>query len=264
MVGKSNRTFSKEFRQTRCGCTGKATRASAKSRGGWGSARALSTSGCGKVVKYRFMLAEKASFPVAFMCRMLKLARSVYYAWLQATPSERMLKERALVVHLHEVYRQSEATYGSPRLYRELCKQGFRIGRHRVARLMGVRVCGPAGTPALCAYDAGGRCCTCTEPPRPRLFHHRTQPGLGGRHYVCAHPRGLAFPRCRDGPFFPPHRGLGDQPAHRPPAGAEGSPPWRSSSASPPRASSTTRIAATHTLAPNIAPSSPLTASSLA
>jgi putative transposase len=82
------------------------------------------------------MLAEKANFPIAFMCRMLSLARSGYYAWLHAVPSERTLEERALVVHLHEAYRQSNATYGSPRLFRELRKQGLSVGRHRVARLM--------------------------------------------------------------------------------------------------------------------------------
>jgi len=87
-------------------------------------------------VKYRFMLAEKANFPVAFMCRMLSLARSGFYAWLRATTSQRTLEDRALIVHLHEAFRQSEKRYGSPRLYRELRAQGHRVGRHRIARLM--------------------------------------------------------------------------------------------------------------------------------
>ncbi len=82
------------------------------------------------------MLAEKANFPVAFMCRMLGVARSGFYFWLRARPSQRMLEERALVVHLLEAFRQSEKRYGSPRLYRELRAQGHRVGRHRVARLM--------------------------------------------------------------------------------------------------------------------------------
>jgi putative transposase len=107
-------------------------------------------------VKYSFMLAEKANFPVAFMCRMLKLARSGFYVWLRATPSERMLEERALVVHLHEAYRQSEATYGSPRLYRELRKQGFRIGRHRVARLMRREGLRPRGRPRFVRTTQAG------------------------------------------------------------------------------------------------------------
>src|SRR2546426_3187047 len=97
------------------------------------------------------MLAEKANFPVAFMCRMLNLARSGFYAWLSALPTEKDLEERALVIHLHEAFRESEGTYGSPRLYRELRAQGLKVGRHRIARLMRREGSGHAGGRGLSA-----------------------------------------------------------------------------------------------------------------
>jgi transposase InsO family protein len=107
-------------------------------------------------VKYRFMLAEKANFEVTFMCRMLALARSGFYAWLKATPSQKVLEERALVVHLHEAFRQSGATYGSPRLYRELRARGHQVGRHRVARLMRREGLRPRGRPRFVRTTQAG------------------------------------------------------------------------------------------------------------
>ena len=82
------------------------------------------------------MLAEKANYSIVFMSRMLGVARSGFYGWVRSPPSQRALQERVVVLHMHEAFRQSASTYGSPRLYRELRKQGLQVGRHRIARLM--------------------------------------------------------------------------------------------------------------------------------
>ena len=111
------------------------------------------------------MLAEKANFPVAFMCRMLNLARSGFYAWLSALPTEKDLEERALVIHLHEAFRESEGTYGSPRLYRELRAQGLKVGRHRIARLMRREGLRPRRRPRFVRTTQPG-----DSPPAPNLL----------------------------------------------------------------------------------------------
>jgi len=82
------------------------------------------------------MLAEKARFPVSFMCRMLSVSRSGFYAWVARPESLRRRHDRRLVAHIHDVFVSSRSTYGSPRVFAELRALGLSAGRHRVARLM--------------------------------------------------------------------------------------------------------------------------------
>ena len=39
--------------------------------------------------RYRFVHEEKATFPVAILCRVLRVARSAYYAWARHGVSAR-------------------------------------------------------------------------------------------------------------------------------------------------------------------------------
>ena len=47
-------------------------------------------------MKFAFIHAEKASFPVAALCRLLDVTRQGYYAYANRPPSERLNRERAL------------------------------------------------------------------------------------------------------------------------------------------------------------------------
>jgi putative transposase len=87
-------------------------------------------------VKFRFMEAEKASYPVTLMCRVLAEKRSSFYAWRERPASTRRLRDDALVVHIREVHRTNKSCYGSPRVHRALQEEGQRVSRKRVARLM--------------------------------------------------------------------------------------------------------------------------------
>jgi putative transposase len=89
-------------------------------------------------VKFKLMATEKANFPVVFMCRQLGVTRSGFYAWCRRSlrPSKRLAANQRLLPHLRAAYERNRGTYGSPRLYRELRKEGHVVGRHRVARLM--------------------------------------------------------------------------------------------------------------------------------
>ena len=80
--------------------------------------------------------AEKANFPVAFMCRQLGLSPSGYYAWERRGASRRRQEDEALIPKIRESHRASRGTYGSPRIYDDLKDQGEAVGRHRIARLM--------------------------------------------------------------------------------------------------------------------------------
>lgn len=70
------------------------------------------------------------------MCRLLDVSTSGYYAWLKRAPSARSVANLELSQKIDEVHKQSDGTYGSPRIHAELQATGRRIGRNRVARLM--------------------------------------------------------------------------------------------------------------------------------
>ncbi len=79
------------------------------------------------------------------MCRVLAVSRSGYYAWCERPLSARAHADQQLGLAIRAVHAASRRTYGSPRVQAELGAQGWRCGRHRVARLM--RAAGLAGQP---------------------------------------------------------------------------------------------------------------------
>jgi transposase InsO family protein len=87
-------------------------------------------------VRFAFIQAEKATYPVSVLCRTLEVSRPGFYAWLQRAPSPRRLEDRQLGVKVVAIHRRSRGTYGAPRVQAELEAEGTRTSRKRVARLM--------------------------------------------------------------------------------------------------------------------------------
>ncbi|QHC23250.1 IS3 family transposase [Streptomyces sp. GS7] len=87
---------------------------------------------------YAFIEAEKTTHGVAFLCRLLKVARSSFYAWLDAskTPAARQAADEVLVHEITVIHIASRQTYGVPRIHAELRRLGRSVNRKRVARLM--------------------------------------------------------------------------------------------------------------------------------
>jgi putative transposase len=75
-------------------------------------------------VRYRFIAAEKAEYPVTLMSRILNVSRSGFYAWHKRAESARAHSDRALVIDIKAAHRASRDTYGSPRVHRELVVHG--------------------------------------------------------------------------------------------------------------------------------------------
>jgi putative transposase len=96
------------------------------------------------VSAYRFIDAEKTSYPVSALCRVLGVSRSGYYDWKDRPPSNRDRENATLTERIKEVHHRSRGTYGYPRVHAELRALGVRCNRKRVARLMrkdGLRGC---------------------------------------------------------------------------------------------------------------------------
>ncbi|MFE6939743.1 IS3 family transposase [Streptomyces chartreusis] len=87
---------------------------------------------------YAFIEAEKTTHGVAFLCRLLKVTRSSFCAWLAAAAdrSVRKAADEALVHEITVIHVASRHTYGVPRIHAELRRLGRCVNRKRVARLM--------------------------------------------------------------------------------------------------------------------------------
>ena len=84
-----------------------------------------------------FIEAEKANFPVSFMCSRLGVSRAGYYAWRCRRPSERDQADARLLGTIRLIHQQFRGPYGAPRIHAELrFDHDVRCGRKRVARLM--------------------------------------------------------------------------------------------------------------------------------
>jgi len=70
------------------------------------------------------------------MCRVMKVHRSGYYAWLKVPESQRSKEDRRLLNLIRESYISSGKIYGSPKVYEDLRDMGEICGRNRVERLM--------------------------------------------------------------------------------------------------------------------------------
>lgn len=73
---------------------------------------------------------------VRALCEALAVSSSAYYAWRSRPESERARADRALLVEIRAVHRESGATYGALRVHAELKARGVACGKNRVARLM--------------------------------------------------------------------------------------------------------------------------------
>lgn len=87
-------------------------------------------------MRFEFIHAEKANYPIRILCRVLEVSSSGYYRWRRAEPSEHSNQDQRLSVEIRAIHSESRGTYGSPRVHAELQAKGFEIGRNRVARIM--------------------------------------------------------------------------------------------------------------------------------
>lgn len=89
---------------------------------------------------YSFIAEEQADpevdWSVVEMCRTLEVSRSGYYDWVEREPGPRAVSDRILAREIEAIWECSERTYGAPRVWRWLAKQGYAVGHNRVARLM--------------------------------------------------------------------------------------------------------------------------------
>lgn len=91
-------------------------------------------------MRYQIVKQRSVEQSVRRLCQVLGVSVSGYYAWRSRSESQRQREDRRLLERIEAVYAASRKRYGSPRVHRELLRQGEPVGRKRVARLMRERL----------------------------------------------------------------------------------------------------------------------------
>ena len=90
------------------------------------------------MAKLNFISAHEKAHKVRHMCLALCVSRSWFYRWRDNAGARlaKRAKEAQLVDRIRRVFKASCQTYGSPRIHRALCAEGWDVSKHRVSSLM--------------------------------------------------------------------------------------------------------------------------------
>jgi transposase InsO family protein len=91
---------------------------------------------------------------VSSLCRRYGVSAAGFYAWQRRSESTHAAQDRILATKITALFTAHEQRYGSPRIHRTLRDAGWRVSRHRVARLM--RAAGLRAK-AVCGYRPKAR-----------------------------------------------------------------------------------------------------------
>lgn len=84
----------------------------------------------------RFISAHRERWGVEPICRVLQVAPSTYYAAVSRPLSARRQDDQRLKLEISRVHHDNFGVYGIEKVWRQLNREGTRVGRDRVARLM--------------------------------------------------------------------------------------------------------------------------------
>ena len=81
-------------------------------------------------------LKVEPSLAVKFLCKILEVNRSSYYAWAKRPTPKRDEQSRELSVKIRQIFEMSRGTYGAPRIQQTLSQDGHRHGKNRIGKIM--------------------------------------------------------------------------------------------------------------------------------
>jgi len=84
----------------------------------------------------RFIEERRDRFCVELMCRVMGASPSTYYARRNRPPSARAITDAWLTEEIERVFEGNYGVYGARKVWRQLHREGIRIGRDRAWRLM--------------------------------------------------------------------------------------------------------------------------------
>lgn len=87
-------------------------------------------------MKYAQIEESAGNVPVKKACELLGARRQGYYEWRLRPKSPRQVLDETLTVKIKDIFYESRRIYGARRIAVLLRRQGFRVSRRRVGRLM--------------------------------------------------------------------------------------------------------------------------------
>ena len=87
-------------------------------------------------MRFAFIAAKKAEYPLSALCKLFDVTRQGYYAYAKQRRSSRVAQEVALHEHIRTIFEKSGQTYGSPRVLEALQRADVRVSKRRVERAM--------------------------------------------------------------------------------------------------------------------------------
>ena len=87
-------------------------------------------------MRYQFIDKVKKAYPITLSCKVMRLSRGGYYAWRDGDESLMHMANMRLLPQVRAIHRQSDRTYGTRRLAKELQAVGIPCGRVRAGTLM--------------------------------------------------------------------------------------------------------------------------------
>ena len=88
------------------------------------------------------MKTVRPTYPLARLCRVLKVSRSGYYGWLQHIPSRRSREQKRLEIEICAAHTRTRGTFGPERLQKDLEAHGVTVSLYRIRKIrqkLGIR-----------------------------------------------------------------------------------------------------------------------------
>ena len=156
---------------------------------------------------------EGAATRSSVLCDVLDVSRSGFYAWRARPPRRGRTDDAQLAVEIAAAHKRSRGTYGSPRVHARAARQGRRVGKKRVERLMrenGIQGAAEAPLPTTTDSKHPNPIAPNVLDARLRRRARRTTAWVTDVTYVWTR-RGLALPRRDARPVLASRRRLGDE-----------------------------------------------------
>jgi len=87
-------------------------------------------------MKYPRIEEHRGSYPTRWMCSAMAVSDRGFRAWRSRAPSKRRQEDRRLLIDIRTSFENSDRTYGSPRVLKDLRELGQNTSEKRVARIM--------------------------------------------------------------------------------------------------------------------------------
>lgn len=83
-----------------------------------------------------FIKENRKQYPLSLLCEVLQVSQSGYHKWIRRTVSTRALENQRILEIIRFHHNESRGRYGLPRIQAAMRKQGLKVNKKRIARLM--------------------------------------------------------------------------------------------------------------------------------